>query len=185
MTTYVVPPSYAVRVTGPLVGKGLYSGDVTTAGLALPVDLKTTTWRTVATVVVPADPGDIMTVDARARVTSELGYPVGIGVHLWWYHADPNPNPDGTIPTVSERTWTKLAPSWGSNVTRDIHHKPFENSGLWQVPPDWPHRADGTPSRVTFALLADAHSTAAVAGDTVAVDPGYTLLRVRREALAA
>jgi len=185
VTTYLVPTSYALRITGQMVLKGLYSNDVTTPNLVLPVDKVTNTWRTVATIVVPVDPGDLMTVDARARVTSELGYPTGIGVTLWWYYADPPPNPDGTVPTVSERTWAKVAPSWGMNVLDDIHHLPFAVSGMWQVPDDWPRGKDGTPSRVAFALLADAHSTAAVSGDTVTVDSGYTLLRVRREALAA
>ncbi|WP_330349564.1 hypothetical protein [Streptomyces sp. NBC_00582] len=183
-TIDVAPATYVVRVTGDLVLKGLYSNDVTTANLEIPVDTATDTWRTVATIVVPVDPGDILTVDARARVTSELDYPVGIGAHLWIYDCDPEPGPDGLVPKVSERPWTKIAPSWGMNVTDDIHHLPFQVGALWQVPADWPCRVDGTPHRIVVALRADGHSTAAVSGDKVAGDPGYTLIRVRREAVA-
>lgn len=173
-----------LNITGGLVLKGLYSNDTTTSGLEIPVDTRTDTWRTVATIVVPVDPGDVMTVDARARVTSELPYPVGIGAHLWMYDCDPEPDENGVVAKVAERPWARIAPSWGMNVTREIHHLPVGLGALWQVPANWPYRPDGTPHRVVFALRVDAHSTAAVTGDEVVGDSGYTLLRVRREALA-
>ncbi|MFG3090692.1 hypothetical protein ACGGAI_24010 [Streptomyces antibioticus] len=168
-----------LSITGGLVLKGEYSNDVATPGLEIPVDTRTDTWRTAATIVVPVDPGDIMTVDARARVTSELPYPVGIGAHLWQYDCDPEPGPDGVVPVVSARPWTRIAPSWGMNVTREIHHLPVQLGALWQVPATWP-----IGHRVVFVLRVDAHSTAASGGDSVVGDAGYTLLRVRREALA-
>lgn len=176
--------TYALSITGNLITKGLYSNDATTASLEIPVDTVTDTWRTFATIVVPVDPGDVLTVDARGRVTSELDYPVGIGVTLWWYDCDPEPGPDGTVPKVAQRPWTRIAPSWGENVIDDVHHLPFGIGAVWQVPNDWPLKADGTPHRVVFAVRVDAHSTAAVSGDEVVGDSGYTLLRVRREALA-
>jgi hypothetical protein len=175
-----------VTSSGDLVLKGQYSTDKTTTGVKLPVDLVTDTYRTIVTCVLPVEPGDILDVDARARVTNDTGvsrgtsgYTVGIGAHLWMYDCDPEPDEMGNVPVVSARPWTRIAPSWGDNVSRDRHHLPIHVTAHWQVPADWP-----PGHRIVIVLRADAHSTAAVDGDTIAVDAGYTLLKIRRQALA-
>ena len=175
----------AISLSGDVAVQGEYSSDVATPGVKLPVDTVTDTWRTVVTRVLPVDPGDLLDVDARARVTNDTGvsrgtagYTVGIGAHLWIYDCDPDPDETGVVPVVSARPWTKIAPSWGDNVSRDRHHLPIHVTAHWQVPADWP-----VGHRIVVVLRADAHSTAAVAGDTITVDGTYTLLKVRRSAL--
>ncbi|SMF87131.1 hypothetical protein [Streptomyces sp. Amel2xC10] len=164
-----------------LVLSGVYETDEVTA-TSLPVDLATDTWRTVMRSVVPVAAGDRLDVTARARVTNDVGvsrgdsgYTVGVGAHLWVYDCDPDPGPDGTVPVVSERPWTRIAPSWGDNVSRDRHHLPIALTAMWDVPANWPpgHRA-------VVVLRADAHSTAWKSGDTLTVDGGYGQLIVRR-----
>ena len=176
-----------LSITGDLVLKGEYSNDTITPGVTLPVDGVTDTERTVVTRVLPVDPGDVLDIDVRSRVTndtgksrSQAGYTVGVGARLYVYDHDPEPGPDGTVPTASEREWTKIGPSWGDNVSRDRHHLPIHITAHWQVPADWP-----VGHRIVVVLRLDAHSTAAVAGDVLPVDPGYTLLKVSRKGLPA
>ena len=176
----------ALSITGALVLKGEYSNDKTTPGVTLPVMATPGTHRTLVTCVVPVDPGDVLDVDARARVTNDTGvargddgYTVGTGANLWAYDADPEPDETGKVPEVADRPWTPIAPSWGENVTRDLHHLPIDVTAHWQVPATWPagHRA-------VIVLRANAHSTAAVSGDTLTVDAAYTLIKVSRKGLA-
>ena len=176
----------AAEAAGNLVLKGEYWTDVITPGVTLPVDTVTDTWRTIATRVLPVDPGDVLDVDARTRVTNDTGrtrnqpgYTVGVGAHLWMYDCDPDPDEAGVVPVVSARPWARIGPSWGDNVDRDRHHLPIHVTAHWQVPATWP-----PGHRIVIVLRADAHSTAAVAGDALAVDVGYTLLKVSRKALA-
>lgn len=131
----------------------------------LPVDLPTDTWRTMIRQVVPVAAGDTLDVLAWARVTNDVGYTVGVGWHLWVY--------DCELGTSS--TWTKISPSLGDNVTSTRHHMPLMISAVWAVPVYWPEG-----HRVVVVLRADAHSTAAVSGDTLTVDDGYGALTVHR-----
>lgn len=149
----------------------LYATDEVVA-TTLPVDLSTSTWRTMLRVVVPVAPGDVLDVDARARVTTELPYVVGVGYHLWAYDVD-----DGL---GSAGPWTKLGPSSGDNVDVRRHHLPIHVTAVYTMPADWPagHRA-------VVAMRADAHSTAWQQGDTITVDQAYGHLTVRRWAPAA
>lgn len=181
-----------LSITGGLVLKGEYSNDVITKGVTLPVDGVTDTERTIVTRVLPVDPGDVLDVDVRSRVTNDTGvsrgtagYTVGVGARLYVYDADPDPGPDGKVPEVADRPWVKIGPSWGDNVSRDRHHLPIHITAHWQVPADWPCGEDGTPHRIVVVLRLDAHSTAAVSGDVLPVDVGYTLLKVSRKGAAA
>jgi hypothetical protein len=170
-----------IALGGVLALAGLYANEEVTAS-TVPVDLATATWRTVMRVVVPVAAGDVLDVEARARVTNDVGvdrgdagYTIGVGAHLWTYDCDPDPGPDGTVPPVSGRPWTKIAPSWGDNVSRDRHHLPIGLGAFWTVPADWP-----AGHRIVVVLRVDAHSTAWKSGDTLTVDADYGQLIVRR-----
>lgn len=132
----------------------------------LPVDLAADTWRTLLRLVVPVAPGDRLDISARARVTNDTTYTIGVGWHLWIYDADSGQGTAGT--------WWKIAPSCGDNVSKDRHHMPLLIDTLHTVPDDWPpgHRA-------VVVLRADAHSTAWRSGDTLTVDKEYGELIVR------
>ncbi|MEU3654459.1 hypothetical protein AB0E67_16820 [Streptomyces sp. NPDC032161] len=153
---------------------GLHATDEC-AATALPVDLSSETWRTVLRTVVPVNPGDVLDVDACARVTNDTGrsrgkpgYTVGIGYHLWAYDVDA---PGGS----SSDTWRRISTLNGDNVDRTRHHMPLHTSTVYTVPEDWP-----TGHRIVVVLRVDAHSTAWVAGDTITVDSGYAQMTVRR-----
>lgn len=133
----------------------------------LPVDLATNTFRTMLRQVVPVNAGDMLDVGAFARVTNDCGYTIGVGWHLAAYDVD---NPPAT-----PAEWLKISPSLGDNVTKDRHHMPLHIGVAYTIPADWP-----VGHRITILLRADAHSTAAVPGDTLTVDQTYGYLSVRR-----
>ncbi|MFD3523870.1 hypothetical protein [Streptomyces sp. NPDC058653] len=140
----------------------------------LPIDLTPLTPRTISTLVIPATAGDILSIDARARVTNdtgrtrgEPGYTVGIGYHLWTYDVD---NGQG-----SAGEWTRISTYNGDNVSRDRHHMPLHTCTMWRLPANWP-----AGHRVAVIFRADAHSTAWRRGDTITVDKDYGYLRCRR-----
>lgn len=143
----------------------------------LPIDLPTTTWRTVLRVVVPVDAGDLLDVSAWMRTTTSVDYPVGVGEHLWAYDVD--------VP-AAEREWWRLDPSGsvGMNIVRDVHHLTLGLELPYVVPATWP-----PGHRIVVVLRADAHSTAwdrdgnGRADDALAVDPNGRLT-VRRFKLA-
>jgi len=152
--------------TAPLALAGISATDQVVA-TTLPVDLSSETWRTMIRQVVPVTAGDVLDVEAWARVTNDTGYTIGIGWHVWAYDLDSGLGSSGP--------WTRISPLDGDNVPPTRHHMPLAIDTVYQVPADWPagHRA-------TVVLRADAHSTAAVSGDTVAVDQEYGHLTVRR-----
>lgn len=152
--------------TGALTLTGIYSTETVTAS-TLPIDLSTSTWRTVIRQVLPVSAGDTLDITAWARVTNDVGYTVGVGWHLWVYDCDSGLGTAGT--------WWKISPSLGDNVTKDRHHMPLHISMVHAVPDDWPK-----DHRMVVVLRADAHSTAAVDGDTLTVDQTYGHLAVRR-----
>ncbi|WP_416976729.1 hypothetical protein [Streptomyces sp. T028] len=133
----------------------------------LPVDQASDTYRTMLRQVVPVDAGDLLDIEAWARITNETGYVVGIGWHVWAYDVDSGLGSSGP--------WTRISPIDGDNVDPPRHHMPLAIDTIYQVPADWP-----TSHRITVVLRADAHSTAAVSGDTVTVDQDYGHLTVRR-----
>jgi hypothetical protein len=145
---------------------GLFATDEVIAA-TLPVDLASDTYRTMLRVVVPAAAGDLLDVDARARVTNDVGYTVGIGYHLWAYDADSGQGTAGP--------WWRIGSLNGDNVFSPRHHMPLHTSTVYQVPADWP-----AGHRIVVVLRADAHSTAWKAGDTITVDQLYGQLTVRR-----
>lgn len=112
-------------------------------------------------------PGDVVRVDARARVTSEHLYATGVGSHLHVYDVDGVGGSSGP--------WTRISPYAGDNVWRspaggpNRHHMPVQCSGVWQVPDTW------IPGhRPAFVYLGDAHSTDWEQGDQITVDHGYS-----------
>lgn len=156
-----VPPCWTHRVTP--------HPSLPDRGPDLPVKPTTGTYRTILRLPVPdVQPGDALDIYGRWRVTSELNYAVGIGTHLWQY--------DDVLGSSSP--WTLILPAYdGENVIRSpIHHKPLHLSTTYVVPEDWP-----PGHAMTIAIRGDAHSTAAVAGDTVGTDgDNYAHLVVRR-----
>lgn len=137
---------------------------------SIPVDLSTDTPVMLMRLVLdPTVAGDIFEIDARARVTNDLTYTVGIGYHLWAFDVD-----DG-VAWPHMQPWTRIAPVNGDNVDHPRHHMPLHTTGTYQVPADWP-----AGHRMAIAYQADAHSTAWKAGDKVTVDQAYGLLIVSR-----
>lgn len=131
----------------------------------LPVDLPTTTWRTMLRAVVPVAAGDLLDVTAWARVTNDCGYTVGVGWHLWAYDADSGQGTAGD--------WWRISLSCGDNVDKARHHMPLAISTIHEVPADWPEG-----HRIVVVLRADAHSTAWQKGDALTVDPlGHLIVR--------
>lgn len=131
------------------------------------------TYKTLLRLTTPAEPGDILDITGRARVTSENTYACGVGYYLWMYDAD-----DG-LP-YSQKTWTKIGEWNGDNVWRgpspaNRHHMPVHISDVYRVPEDWP-----VGHRMVIIFRADAHSTAWQPGDEIKVDAGYGGLTVRR-----
>ena len=130
-------------------------------------------YQTLLRVVTPAEPGDILDITGRARVTCEETYAVGVGYYLWMYDVD-----DG-VP-YAQKTWTKIGEWNGDNVWRgpspaNRHHMPLHISDVYAVPETWP-----PGHRMVIVFRADAHSTAWQSGDYVKVDAGYGGLTVRR-----
>lgn len=160
---------------------GIQSTD-TLECVALPVDLPTTTPKYLFRLTTPVlRTGDLLDIDAWARVTNNVGYPgevrytVGVG---WYVKAYLYTNPPWSGGPVA---WN-ISPLNGENVTVDMHHMPLHTSALYKVPAEY----DG--QRLTIALMADAHSTAWNSnggGDTLDVDAGYGQLIVRRWATEA
>lgn len=128
---------------------------------AIPVDLSTGTAVTFGRIVTNTlHAGDLLDVEAWARVTNDVGYTVGIGYYMkgYEYTAPGVVNPYFAIESMN-----------GENVTPNgqTHHLPIHWSGLWEVPAEW----DG--KRIVLNFRADAHSSAWQEGDTITVDQGY------------
>ncbi|GGV37324.1 hypothetical protein GCM10010293_41090 [Streptomyces griseoflavus] len=133
---------------------------------AIPVDLSSTSYRTLYRVVLGAvTPGDMLRIDADARVTNNCGYTIGVGWHLWMY--------DYNNPLKTNGPWWRISHLMGDNVDRTRHHMPLHISTLYRMPDDWP-----AGHRPVIVLRADAHSTAWQSGDTLTVDAGYGQLIV-------
>jgi hypothetical protein len=158
MTIISTPPG--------LIPVALYSDDDVVA-TTLAVDLPTDTYRTMLRVVVPVAAGDVLDVSARARVTNDNSYNVGVGYHLWAYDVD--------APGGSSGPWWRISTSNGDNVDRQRHHMPLHIDTVYRVPADWP-----AGHRIVVVLRADAHSTAWEANDVLTVDQAYGQMIVRR-----
>jgi hypothetical protein len=134
---------------------------------SIPVDLPVTTGKRLLRVVLPATlAGDVLDITYKFGVTSDVGYNVGVGAHIWYYAYS---DPDGWANRVQISDMLT-----GENVTPDVHHLAMDVSFSWRVPADW------TAGRMVLALVVDAHSTAWKAGDTLTVEPGYAQLRAHR-----
>lgn len=154
---------------------GYTNNDNTAAAAGLPIDLATTTWRTVYRVICPCQPGDVFRVHGEVRVTNDAGrdpgetrYTVGVGYHLWYYDLD-----DTSGVPLAERM-VKFGDSDGDNVDPVRHHMPGDITRWLKVPADWPvDPLTGLGHRVVLVLRADAHSTAWEAnggGEVLTVD---------------
>lgn len=127
----------------------------------IPVDLPTGTPVTLARIVTGTlSAGDLLDIEAWARVTNDVGYTVGVGYYLKGYeYTEPGlVNPYFDVESMN-----------GENVTPNgqTHHLPIHWSGLWEVPAS----LDG--KRVVLNFRVDAHSSAWQLGDTLTVDQGY------------
>lgn len=147
------------------------AGSLALGGLettAIPIDLPSTTYRTLYRVVLGAvSPGDVLDVTGEARVTNNAGYTVGVGWHLWIY--------DYNNPAKTAGPWWRISQLMGDNVDTAVrHHMPLHIDTLHRMPDDWP-----PGHRPVVVLRADAHSTAWEPGDTLDVDAGYGQLIVR------
>lgn len=126
---------------------------------SIPVDLSTGTMVTLGRLVTNTlAVGDLLDIEAWARVTNDCGYTIGVGWHMkaYQYTAPGVVNPYFQIESMN-----------GDNVDTTRHHMPIHWSGLWEVPAEW----DG--ERIVLCFRADAHSTAWQSGDTLTVDQGY------------
>jgi hypothetical protein len=159
-------PDLIVTTTPAQHPVSLHSDDDVVA-TTIPVDLSTTTYRTMLRVIAPVEPGDVLDVAGRARVTNNVGYNVGVGYHLWAYDVDSGQGSAGP--------WWRISSYNGDNVDPQRHHMPLHSSTVYQVPDTWP-----TGHRIVVVLRADAHSTAWESGDTLVVDQEYGLLVVRK-----
>lgn len=130
-------------------------------------------FKTMSRIVVAVDPGDIIQIIGRSRVTNDAGYNTGVGYYMWMYDTD-----DG-VP-YAQKTWTKIGEMNGDNVNTQRHHMPLHLTDCYQVPPTWP-----AGHRIALIFRADAHSTAAVAGDNIDVDSGYGCISAIRWTSAA
>jgi hypothetical protein len=175
MPRQIAPPNLNFA-SGPLDLVGIWSTrEVTALSGGLPVGgVSGEQIRTLARIVVPVEPGDVLDMSGRQRVTNNIGpsrYTVGIGYWFDAYDMD-----DGL--SSAERTWTRVGSLNGQNVDRSIvHHLAVHLEDIWQVPTSWPegHRA-------VLCFRADAHSTAWAAnggGDRIDVDD-YGVLTARR-----
>lgn len=165
MTVTVTPPDF---VPAQLV----HDTQVTASTLPLS-KIAMSQMRTMSRVVVAVDPGDILQIIARSRVTNDIGYNTGIGYHLWMYDAD-----DG-VPS-GQRVWTRIGEYNGDNVNTQRHHMPLHLNDAYQVPATW------TPGHhIALVFRADAHSTAAQTGDAITVDSGYGCFSAIRWTAAA
>jgi hypothetical protein len=140
---------------------GMYSSnDIPAAAAGLPVtDGDPQVFRILARVVVPAQAGDRLDVSARAQVTNDCGYVVGVGAHIAYCSTE----------NVAEVPLTRAAGgSFGDNVEPKRHHAPiFIPTEVIEVPPNWP-----AGHRMTVQFRANAHSTSVErrAGDAVTVE---------------
>ncbi|MFD1277476.1 hypothetical protein [Streptomyces kaempferi] len=123
---------------------------------------------TLLRIVVPVQPGDVLDIIGRARVTNDTSpsYTVGVGYHLWQYDVDNGLGASGE--------WTRISSFCGDNVDHTRHHMPLLVDTVYTVPADWPEG-----HRITIVLRGDAMSTAAD-GQYLTVDPEYGQLTVRR-----
>lgn len=128
---------------------------------------------TLLRIVVPVQPGDVLDITARARVSNNTrpDYTVGFGYHLWQYDVDNGLGASGE--------WTRISSFNGDNVNLDRHHMPAHSETVYTVPADWP-----VGHRMTIVFRGDAMSTAAD-GQYLTVDPEYGQLTVRRYQPAA
>jgi hypothetical protein len=122
----------------------------------IPIDLSTGTPTQLYRVVIPdVRANDWLRIHARARVTNNVGYNVGVGIWLRYCDVEiPQPRPYHTIGDPD-----------GENVIPDVHHMPLRNDWPLEVPATWP-----LGHRMSVELWADAHSTAWKQGHYLIVD---------------
>lgn len=114
--------------------------------------------------ILPVAAGQILRVQARARITNDVDatrrYTVGFGFWNDSYDVD-----DG-VPYAS-KTWTRIGPLYGDNVTKDRHHMPCDVFDDYEIPAGWV-----AGHRIRIAMRGDAASTSTsrVDGDTLDVD---------------
>ncbi|MER7272810.1 hypothetical protein ABT344_31535, partial [Micromonospora carbonacea] len=155
---------------GPLALAALHTtSEVTAIGGMTVTRYSGDRYWTMSRVIVPANPGDVLDMDARCRVTNPLPYSVGMTARFWAYDLD-----DGQpSPT---RPWWEIGRLTGDNVTASPqrHHMPMCLHDVYQVPTTW------VPGhRMVVVMRTECHSDAVRTGDRITVDD-YGVLTVRR-----
>lgn len=154
MVRQVAPKNINLTVAGYYPAEVYTTQEVTALSGDLPVGgVSGEQIRTLARIVVPVDPGDVLVIVSRQRCTNDIGparYGVGIGYWHDAYDAD-----DGLATSDPAKVWTRIGSLCGSNVDRSIvHHLDLHLNDTWKVPTGWP-----AGHRSVVAFRADAHST--------------------------
>jgi len=166
-----------IATTSAHVYAGLvHSTDVLSAQIPI-TEAEGSTYETLLAVTIFAEPGDILDVTGRARITCEEKYAVAVDYFLWWMR-----DADDAVP---QQVWEQFGELNGDYVWRgpspaNRQRLPMHISDCYEVPADWP-----AGHQMTIGLRADAHSTLWQPGDYLAVDAGYGGLTVRRWTLEA
>jgi hypothetical protein len=157
-----IPGNIGVVNTGPKTLAGLHSTDKVLVS-SIPIDVSSTTPKTVLKTYIPVKAGEYLDVYAQARVTDDSKITMGVGWQLWAYPVDAN--------NISTGAWFKLGHALGDNVDTPRHHMPLAIATLYPVT---------TTGRLAIALRVDAHAfNYAQAVKPLTVDPLGTLI-IRR-----
>ena len=152
-----------ISTTPTQVPAGLVHDDEVTA-TTLPVStVSGSNFKTLLRVVTPAEPGDILDITGRARVTCELAYTCGVG----YYPVDVRRRRRRSLRRIrcGPRSGRTTATTSGNRPPQTGTTCPCTSRTVYKVPATWPDRP---PHDRRFR--ADAHSTAAVAGQAINVD---------------
>lgn len=133
----------------------------------VPVRAASGALRTLVSVTLAVDPGDILAVAGRIEVTNGETYTVGVGgeIRMW----------DATLPYTE--TWERISPYVSDNVQPARHHMPLACTAEWQVPSTW---VPGTPMTLAMLVSAFSDSPSRTNAHVLTVEDGYGLLQVER-----
>jgi hypothetical protein len=154
-----IPGNIGVVNTGPKALAGLHSTDKILVS-SIPIDVSSTTPKTVLKTYIPVTAGEHLDVYAQARVTDDSKITIGVGWQLWAYPVNSS--------NISTGDWFKLSHALGDNVDTPRHHMPLAIATLYPVK---------RTERLAIALRVDAHSFQhAQAVKPLTVDPLGTLI---------
>lgn len=118
--------------------------EVTTAALAVS-SAPGVAYATLLRLVVPAEPGDILDITARARVSNTTEFPlVAVGYGLWFFDAELPPE---------DRIWTQIGPQREGSTDPVKTVLAMHAEDVYQVPTEWP-----TGHRMVVVYRGDAYA---------------------------